>query len=299
MSKLNWTINNIPDQTGKVIVITGATSGLGKEAARVLAGKNAKVIVAVRNMAKGDDVAEEIRQQFPNADIEVSLLDLSSQASVKAFAIGFNKSHDSLDVLINNAGIMMCPYSKTEDGFEIQMGTNHLGHFALTGYLMPLLKNTKGSRIVATSSIAHRTGNLDFSDLNWENRKYGSARAYADSKLANLYFVHTLVSKSEKDLDYPRVTSAHPGWTRSELQRYTGVVRFLNPLFSQGPDMGVLPTLRAAFDPNAQPGDCFGPANFFELRGYPVKVKSTPRSHNTDSASKLWEISETLTGVIY
>lgn len=196
MAKSKWNTNNIFDQTGRIIIITGATSGLGEEATRVLAGKNASVIMAVRNLKKGETVADEIKKEFPQADLYIRELDLSSLESVKNFADNFKKDFDRLDILINNAGIMMCPFDKTRDGFEIQMGTNHLGHFALTGYLMSLLKKTKGSRIVATSSIAHRTGNINFVDLNWEKRKYNTQKAYGDSKLANLLFVYELKRKS-------------------------------------------------------------------------------------------------------
>jgi len=299
MSKLNWNTQNIPDQKGRVVIITGATSGLGKEAARVLAGKNSIVIMAVRNVNKGETIAGEIRREFQNSDMSVRDLDLTSLASIKSFAEGILKDYERLDILINNAGIMMCPYSKTKDGFEIQMGTNHLGHFALTGYLMPLLKKTKGSRIVVTSSTGHRFGNIDFTDLNWENRKYNPSRAYGDSKLANLYFTYELASKLGTNADAPKVTVAHPGWTRTELQRHAGGLRFLNNFFSQGPDMGVLPTLRAAIDPEAESGDYFGPSRFFEMHGYPVKVKSNERSHDKEAARQLWDLSENLTGISF
>jgi len=299
MAKSNWDATNIPDQKDRVVIITGATSGLGKEAARVLAGKNASVIMAVRNVEKAEGVASEIRKEFPNADVTIRELDLTSLSSVKNFSDGFAKDYDLLDILINNAGIMFCPYSKTQDGFEIQMGTNHLGHFALTGYLMPLLKKTRDSRIVATSSIAHKSGNINFSDLNWENRKYKSLQAYGDSKLANLYFTYELARKFKGDADAPNVTAAHPGWTRTDLQRHSGIVRFLNTFFSQGTDMGVLPTLRAAIDPDAESGDYFGPSKFFEMHGHPVKANSNKRSHDEQAARQLWELSEKLTGVEY
>lgn len=299
MSKANWTVNNIPDQSGKVIIVTGATSGLGKEAARVLAGKNATVIMAVRNTEKGEVVAAEIRQQFSNATIEVIKLELSSLASVKAFATVFSSKHERLDVLINNAGVMWCPESKTEDGFEMQMGTNHFGHFALTGHLMPLLRQTKNSRVVATSSVAHKTGKIDLSDLNWGKRRYSRIQAYSDSKIANLHFAYEFARRNADDSDAPRMTSAHPGWTQSDLQRYTGLVRFLNPVFAQGPDMGVLPTLRAAFDPDAQAGDYFGPSGWLEMRGYPVKVKSIKRAQDQSIGHQFWELSERLTGISY
>jgi NAD(P)-dependent dehydrogenase (short-subunit alcohol dehydrogenase family) len=190
MSKSSWTANNIPNQIGKTIIITGASSGLGKEATKVLAEKNARVIMAVRNTEKAKLIANQISAELPGALVEIRELDLGSLNSIKAFADGIIKDYPALDILINNAGVMMCPYSKTKDGFEIQMGTNHLGHFALTGLLLPLLKSTPGSRIVATSSIAHKTGNINFEDLNWESRKYNTNKAYSDSKLANLYFMY-------------------------------------------------------------------------------------------------------------
>ncbi len=299
MKNSEWNTYNIPDQRGRVIIITGATSGLGKEAARVLAGKNATTIMAVRNTRKGKTVAEEIRKEFPKADLSVRELDLTSLASIRQFADRITEEQDRLDILINNAGIMMCPYSKTEDGFEIQMGTNHLGHFALTGHLMPLLKKTKDSRIVVTASVAHRFGKIDFSDLYWEKRKYNPQRAYGDSKLANLYFAYELARKLKDEENAPMVTAAHPGWTRTDLQRHSGMTRFLNPLFSQGPEMGTLPTLKAAIDPAAQPGDYFGPKGFLEMRGYPIKVESNKRSHDRHAARQLWELSERLTGVSY
>lgn len=299
MANTNWKNDNIPDQKGRIVIITGATSGLGKEAARVLSGKNATVIMAVRNTEKGEKAAEEIRKEFPGAEISVRSLDLSSLQSVQDFADGINKEFDRLDVLVNNAGIMMCPYSKTQDGFEIQMGTNHLGHFALTGHLMPLLKKTRDSRVVATSSAAHNMGNIDFSDLNWENRKYNTQRAYGDSKIANLYFTYELMRKFNGDENAPIITAAHPGWTRTELQRHSGLASFLNNFFSQNVKMGTLPTLRAAIDVDAQSGDYYGPKGFMEMKGYPVKVKSNKRSHDIEAARKLWELSEEMTGVKY
>jgi len=194
---------------------------------------------------------------------------------------------------------MMCPHSKTVDGFEIQMATNHWGHFALTGYLLPLLRKTKNSRVVVLSSLGHKMGQLDFSDLNWEKRKYNTNRAYADSKLANLYFAYHLARKFEQDENAPTVTMAHPGWTKTELQRHSGVISLLNNFFSQGIDMGTLPTLRAAIDEKAKSGDYFGPSKFFEMHGCPIKVKSNKLSQDMDAASQLWKQSEDITGVSY
>lgn len=299
MSKSTWNANDIADQTGRLVVITGATSGIGKEAARVLAGKNASVIIAARNIKKAEGVATDIRKEFSQADLSVRELDLTKLESIAAFANSIIEDFERLDVLINNAGIMICPYSKTYDGFEIQMGTNHLGHFALTGRLLPLLKKTKGSRIVVLSSLGHKIGNIDFSDLNWDMRKYNTNRAYGDSKLANLYFAYELARKLKKSDNNPVVTVAHPGWTRTELQRHSELVGFLNIFFSQGVDMGVLPTLRAGFDDKVEQGDFFGPSGFFEMHGYPVKVKSNARSRNEQAARELWKRSEELTGVAY
>lgn len=297
--KDKWTTQDIPDQKGKIIIITGATSGLGKEASRVLAKKGAKVIMAVRNIAKGESVAKELRIEFLGADLEIMKLDLTSLKSVAAFVDEFIRCYDRLDILINNAGVMMCPYSKTEDGFEIQMGTNHLGHFALTGHLMPLLKKTKGSRVVATSSVGHKMGNIDFTDLNWEKREYKTNQAYGDSKIANLYFVYEFARKFKGDKDAPIATVAHPGVTNTELARHTRFLQIFNWFVAQGVDKGTLPTLRAATDPNAQSGDYFGPRGFFETRGYPVKVDSNALSKNEANARKLWKLSEEMTGVRY
>ena len=292
-----WNTNNISNQSGRFVIITGATSGLGKEATKILASKNATVIMAVRNVQKGEGVAAEFKKAMPNAKIEVRKLDLGSLASVKSFSEGIMAGFNHLDILINNAGVMTCPFSKTEDGFEIQMGTNHLGHFALTGLLMPLLKSTKGSRIVATSSIAHRQGNIDFEDINWEKRKYNTTKAYGDSKIANLYFTYELARKLKDDPNAPIVTAAHPGWTSTELQRHNLMFRILNPLFSQNVVGGVLPTLRAATDENAKAGDYFGPSGFQELKGAPIVVKSNALSYNEANAKKLWEVSEKMTGI--
>lgn len=299
MAKSNWSASNIADQTGKVIIITGSTSGIGKAGAEILADKNATIVMAVRNTQKGENVAKEIKSKYPNAQIDVRKLDLSSLKSVKEFADGFNQNYARLDVLINNAGVMIPPYGKTEDGFELQMGTNHLGHFALTGHLMPLLKKTKDSRIVSTSSIAHRYGNIDFSDLGWEKRKYNASRAYSDSKIANIYFMYEFARRYQNTPDAPMITASHPGWTGTDLQRHSGPMQFLNIFFGQQPPQGILPSLRAAFDPEARSGDYYGPSRFMEMRGNPTKVKTIALAQDPEIAKKLWDVSEELTGVKY
>jgi NAD(P)-dependent dehydrogenase (short-subunit alcohol dehydrogenase family) len=297
MKKIKWNTTNIADQSNRVMIVTGATSGLGKEATKILAAKHARIIMAVRNTEKGEAVAAEFKKANPDAKIDVRQLDLGSLTSVQSFADGMNASYDRLDVLINNAGVMACPFSKTEDKFEIQMGTNHFGHFALTGLLMPLLKKTKGSRIVATSSIAHKQGNINFDDINWEKRNYVTNRAYSDSKLANLYFTYELVRKLKDDPNAPIVTAAHPGWTSTDLQRHSLLFRVLNPIFSQGVADGVLPTLRAAIDDQAKPGDYYGPSGFMEATGSPVIVKGNKMAHNETNAKRLWDLSEEMTDV--
>lgn len=299
MSNKKWRVQEVSEQKDKTIIITGATSGLGKEATKVLAKKNANVIMAVRNTQKAATVATEIRKEYPNAKLDIRSLDLGNLDSVNSFAKEIIADYKNLDILINNAGVMMCPYSKTKDGFEIQMGTNHLGHFALTGLLMPLLLSTKNARIVSTASIAHKSGNIDFSDLNWENRKYKTTKAYADSKLANLYFAYELERRYKNNAQTPIVISSHPGWTKTELDRHSGIASFFGNIVAQTVEMGTLPTLRAATDVNVKSGDYFGPAKLMEMRGYPVLVKSNKLSHNVENAQTLWHLSEQLTGVKY
>lgn len=299
MAANKWTHNNIPNQNGRVAIVTGSTSGLGKEAAIVLADKDARVILAVRNKEKGEKVIKEIQDSHPEASLEVIRLDLASLDTVHSFADHFKNKYDRLDILINNAGVMMPPYSKTADGFEIQMGVNHLGHFALTGLLMPILKATDQARIVATSSIAHRQGNINFEDIHWEERDYKTGQAYGDSKIANLYFAYELARKLKGESNAPLVTAAHPGWTTTELQRHSTFFKVLNPIFGQSVEKGTLPTLRAAIDPDAEPGDYFGPSGFMEMNGYPKVVGSNALSQDGDKARQLWTLSEALTDVHY
>lgn len=294
-----WTVDNITDQNGRVIIVTGSNSGIGYEAARVLANKKAEVIIAVRNKNKGEKAIQKIIEQNKNANVKLMLLDLASLKSVKNFAEEFKRIYNSLDLLINNAGVMVPPYTKTKDGFELQFGTNHLGHFALTGLLLDLIKNTSNSRIVNLSSGAHKFGNINFDDLNWEKRKYAPWKAYGDSKIANLYFTYELKDRLSKNGSNTKVTAAHPGWTATELQRNTGYMHFLNKIFAMAIEQGALPTLRAAVDESAQSGDFFGPDGFMERKGYPVKVESSLLSHNKEIAKKLWEVSEEMTKVKY
>lgn len=297
MSQKNWNTDNIADQTGRVIVVTGASSGLGKEISKVLLQKNATLVMAVRNLDKGKQVAAQLKANFAGAKLEVMKLDLSDLASIRAFADAFTAKYTQLDVLINNAGVMTCPFSKTKDGFEVQMGTNHFGTFALTGLLMNLLVKTNGSRIVLTSSIVHQTADIDFADINWATRKYNTGGAYGASKLANLYFAYELARKLKPLANAPKVSIAHPGVVLTELQRHDKTSYYFSRMFGQKVEQGVLPTLRAAFDTTAESSDFYGPNGFMGLKGQPVKIQSSKKSYDTAAALQLWKISEDLTKV--
>jgi NAD(P)-dependent dehydrogenase (short-subunit alcohol dehydrogenase family) len=299
MKQNKWDSDNITNQKGRVVIVTGSSSGIGFETARVLANKEATVIIAIRNMKKGNAALEKIKKENATADVKVMELDLANLKSVRRFADKFNEEYSQLDLLINNAGVMIPPYSKTADGFELQFGTNHLGHFALTGLLLERIINTPSSRIVNVSSTAHKMGNLNFDDLNWEKRKYKKMKSYGDSKIANLYFTYELQRKLSDGKANVLVTASHPGWTATELQRHTGLIEALNGVFAQGIQMGALPTLYGAVAEDAEGGDFFGPAGFMEMKGYPKRVQSIPRAQDKEIAQKLWTVSEKLTGVHY
>jgi len=287
MKQEKWDINDIADQTDRVAIVTGSNSGIGFETARALALNNATVIMAVRNLDKGQEAAEKIRSEFETADVSVMKLDLSNLASIQTFTEDFKGTYSRLDLLINNAGVMVPPYSKTTDGFELQLGTNHLGHFALTGLLIDLITHTPNSRVVNVSSLAHAFGKLDFDDLNWEKRKYKKWQAYGDSKIANLYFTYELQKKLGNGTSSVTVAAAHPGWTATELQRHTPLTSAMNFFFAQNTAMGALPTLYAATAPDVKGGDYYGPSGFKEMKGFPKKVASNPLSHDAGIAEKL------------
>jgi NAD(P)-dependent dehydrogenase (short-subunit alcohol dehydrogenase family) len=297
-SNNNWTAESIPDQTGRVVIITGANSGIGYETARALAKKGATVIMACRNQQKGEAAAKQIRNANPKGTVEVMQLDLGDLDSVRAFADEFKEQHDRLDLLINNAGIMHPPFGKTTQGFETQFGVNHLGHFALTGLLLDLTMRTPQARIVTVSSGAHRFGRIDFDDLNAE-KGYRANAAYGRSKLANLLFTYELQRKLEAAGSKAIAVAAHPGWTATNLQQHSGLIQFLNRFFAQTPEMGALPTLRAATAPDVQGADYYGPSKRMEMVGYPKRVQSNDRSHDAAVAAKLWAVSEEMTGVAY
>jgi len=304
--KDNWTSSNIPDLKGKVIIVTGGNSGLGYWSVKAFAEKGAEVILASRSIENGEKAKTEILNEIPEGKIEVAELDLADLESVRRFAKNFQHKYTRLDVLLNNAGIMTTPYFKTKDGFEGQVGTNHLGHFALTGLLLPVIEKTSGSRVVNVSSAAHKQGKMDFNNLLFENGKgYSPMKAYGRSKLANLLFTYELQRFFEGNKIDSISVAAHPGVSQTELFRYLDekwYFRMVRPLFkaiSQEGKMGALPQIRAAVDSDVKGGEYYGPSGFNELKGYPVKVQSNGRSHSEEDARRLWEVSEELTGVSF
>jgi NAD(P)-dependent dehydrogenase (short-subunit alcohol dehydrogenase family) len=297
----NWTTADIPDQTGRVAVVTGANTGLGYETASALAAKGAHVVLAVRNLEKGKAAADLIVRATPGASVVLQELDLTSLESIRDAAGELRSSHEQIDLLINNAGVMMTPKSTTKDGFELQFGTNHLGHFALTNLLLDRVLAVPGSRIVTVSSVGHRfaRAGIRFDDLQWE-RGYSRVGAYGQAKLANLMFTYELQRRLQGTNTI--AVAAHPGGSNTELMRnlpaaIRGVGFVLAPLF-QGPDMGALPTLRAATDPGVLGGQYYGPDGFGEQRGYPKVVASSAASHDTAAQRRLWTVSEELTSVV-
>ncbi len=295
----NWTTDDMPDMRGKIAIVTGANSGIGYETARALAAKRSQVILAGRNEEKGRAALQAIRAEQPEAAIEWQELDLADLASIHRFVEGFLDRYSQLHLLINNAGVMQIPeHLQTADGFEMQFGTNHLGHFALTGLLLDTLNGTPDARVVTVSSFGHRFGKMDFDNLNAE-QSYSPGRAYAESKVANLLFTYELQRRLEAAGVQTLATAAHPGWTETNLQQYSPLLRFMNRFVGMQPEQGALPTLYAATAPDVMGGDYYGPNGFAEARGYPKRVHSTALSHDQAVAERLWAVSGELTGVRY
>jgi NAD(P)-dependent dehydrogenase (short-subunit alcohol dehydrogenase family) len=298
-----WTAAQIPDQTGRVAVVTGANSGVGFEAARMLAEHGAAVVLACRDTRKGDDAARRIRLTAPDAKLTVLRLDLASLSSVQAAASELHSAYDSLDLLIDNAGVGWVPYTRTEDGHELTFATNHLGHFALTGRLLDLLLHVPGSRIVVVSSPAHRQGKINFDDLHSEKR-YSQRAAYGQSKLANLLFAYELQRRLAAAGAETIALAAHPGGARSNFNRhlprpFRGPNYGLFRPLSHSSEIGALAILRAAVAPEARGGDYYAPSRMMEFKGYPLRRTSSDASHDLTGARRLWEISEKLTGIGY
>jgi NAD(P)-dependent dehydrogenase (short-subunit alcohol dehydrogenase family) len=293
-----WTVADIGDQTDRTAVITGANSGIGYETALALAARGARVVLACRNLDKARVAAGRITAAQPAARVEPLHLDLGSLASVREAAATIRDSHPRLDLLINNAGVMFPPYGRTEDGFELQFGTNHLGHFALTGLVLPSLLGVAGSRVVTLSSNGHKIGRMHFNDLQSE-RHYRRVSAYGQSKLANLLFAYELQHHLAASGAATISVAAHPGTSSTQLGRHMAWwMRELNRFAPhQSAAMGALPALRAATDEAVAGGDYYGPGGFGEFTGYPQKVRSSARSHDDDAQNRLWEVSQHLTGV--
>lgn len=299
-----WTAADVPDQTGRVAVVTGANAGLGLETAAVLAERGARVVVAVRDLGKGETAVGEIERRTPNADVALQQLDLSSLASVRSAADELRAAYPRIDLLVNNAGVMYPPKQTTADGFELQFGTNHLGHFALTGLLLDHLLQVEGSRVVTVASIAHNIqAGIHFDDLQWE-RSYNRVAAYGQSKLANLMFTYELQRRLAAKQAPTIAVAAHPGISNTELMRHIPGSRLpgfsaLAGLVTNSPAVGALATLRAATDPAVRGGQYYGPSGFRELVGHPVLVRSNAMSHDADVQARLWSVSEDLTGVTF
>jgi NAD(P)-dependent dehydrogenase (short-subunit alcohol dehydrogenase family) len=308
-----WTAADVPDQSGRIAVVTGASGGVGLETAAALARRGAEVVLACRDTAKAGRAAEQIRaraaatREHDGGAVRVVRLDLASLASVREAAEEILATWPRLDLLINNAGVMTPPYQRTPDGFELTFGTNHLGHFALTGLLLERMLQTRDSRIVTVSSVSHWDGSIHFDDLQFEHG-YQANQAYQQSKLANLLFTYELNARLSQASATTLALAAHPGVVRTELWRTSSGLEkvLLNPWTRpitfwavQDAPRGALPSLRAAVDPGAKGGEYYGPSGHKEYTGYPVRVESSAAARDTAVAHRLWDVSEQLTGVSY
>ncbi len=297
-----WTSADVPDQAGRIAVVTGANSGLGYDTAAVLADKGAHVVLAVRNVDKGRQAADKIKAASPNAVVTLQELDLTSLDSVRKAADELRAAHPRIDLLINNAGVMYVPTRETtKDGFEMQFGTNHLGHFALTGLLLDNMLAVDGSRVVTVSSVGHKIlARIHFDDPQL-TRKYNRVEAYGQSKLANLMFTYDLQRRLQLKGVPTVALAAHPGFADTELMRYLPdfIPSWMWRGVTQPADKGALPTLRAATDPGARGGQYYGPDGIGEVKGSPKVVASSAQSRDEELQRRLWKLSEELTGVTY
>ncbi|MFC7229235.1 oxidoreductase [Salinirubellus salinus] len=299
-----WTVADAPDQSGRVAVVTGANSGLGYEVTKGLADLGAEVVMACRSIDRGESARRDLEREVPGASLSVLELDLADLDSVAAFADAFREAHDDLHLLVNNAGVMALPRRETADGFEMQFGTNHLGHFALTGHLLPAIEGADEPRVATMSSGIHERGHIDFDDLQRE-RDYDKWAAYGQSKLANLLFAYELDRRADAVLS----VGAHPGYAATNLQtagpEMAGstvrkvAMEAANAVFAQDADDGALPMLYALTMPDVRGGEYYGPGGFMGMRGGPERQRSSERSYDRETARRLWAVSEDLTGVSY
>ena len=300
MPQKNWTLAEMPRLDDKIAIVTGANRGLGLEISAGLAGAGATVVMACRDPRKAQAGAAEVRRRVPQAKLELMPLDLADLASVRQFAQDFKARFTRLDILCNNGSAIMVPLGKTRDGFETHIGTNHLGHFALTGLLLDRLQATPGSRVVNTASMAHRlTKGLKLDDLHFERRPYKEMDAYGQSKLASLLYTFELDRRLRQSGSAVTAVAAHPGWSNTNPDQGSALMRWANSFMAQPAAMGALPSLYAAAAPGVQGGEYFGPGGFKELRGYPAKVGSSDESRDPQLAAALWTRSEQLTGAKY
>jgi NAD(P)-dependent dehydrogenase (short-subunit alcohol dehydrogenase family) len=297
-----WDAKDIPDQTGRTAIVTGANSGLGLVTARELARAGASVVMACRNLDRGHRAIEQLRAAVPEAQVQLDELDLASLASVRGFAERFRATHDGLDLLINNAGVMAPPRRRTADGFELQFGTNHLGHFALTNALLEKMEGTDDARVVTLSSTMHKTGRINFDNLNGD-RHYFRWNAYGQSKLANLLFMLELDRRLRAAGSTVKSLAAHPGYAATNLQSAAApmvdrlVMKLSTAVIAQNDEMGALPTLYAATQPGLEGGTYVGPGGFQEQRGHPKIVQPSGRARDPETARRLWEVSERMTAL--
>jgi NAD(P)-dependent dehydrogenase (short-subunit alcohol dehydrogenase family) len=303
---MKWKASDMPDLTGKIAVVTGGNSGIGFFTCLELARKGAHVVLAARNKERGLDALEKIKLKIPSANLQFMKLDLANIELIKHFADTFTEEYERLDILVNNAGVMALPLRRTAQGFEMQFGTNHLGHFALTALLFNIIERTPGSRIVNVSSLMHKFGKINFDDLNWE-KSYSKWQAYGQSKLANLLFSLELNRRLRAAGKQTGVMTSHPGYAATKLQVRAGEMEgskmnvrannLMNALFAQPASKGALPSLYAATCENAISGKFYGPSGLGSVRGYPREEKINPLLTNPDVAKRLWEKSEKLIGM--
>jgi len=304
MAKTGWTAAAMPPQAGKTVLVTGANSGVGFQAARELARHGAQVLLGVRDVAKGEAARQRILAESPQAQVAIVPLDMASLASIRGFAGEFVSSGAKLDVLVNNAGVMALPKrEQTADGFERQFGTNHLGHFALTGLLIPALLRAQAPRVVTVASLAHRNGKMEWDNLQSE-KSYSPWGAYNMSKLANILFARELDRRTREAHSKLMSVAVHPGVSQTNISAHgtdlkTTLFRIFGGLFVQNDEMGSLPTLYAATEPGVQGGQYIGPDGRGEMGGYPKVVQPRPQGLDEQAGRRLWTVSEQLTGVVY
>jgi protochlorophyllide reductase len=305
MTMNRWTTADMPDLHGYTALVTGANSGLGLETTRALAAKGAHVVMASRDLEKGHKAQSSLEESLPGASLELVQLDLASLAGVRDFAKHFQADHTQLNLLFNNAGVMAIPYRKTPDGFEWQFGTNYLGHFALTGLLLPTVLATPKSRVITTSSMAHQMGKIEFDNLNSE-RSYSRWSAYGKSKLADLMFAFELQRRLKRARADTISVAAHPGFAHTSLQSTSAteanavIERLYYSLYrGQSAAMGALPQLYAATAPYVYGGEYIGPDGLFGFSGYPKKVRASKQAYDEQVAARLWEVPVEMTGVDY